>query len=537
VVAQAPNPPDEAERLAALEALGILDTPPEARFDRVTRLAKRLFAVEISLVTLVDANRQWYKSCIGLAERESPRAVSFCAHAILSDEILVIPDARADPRVADNSNVTGEPRIRFYAGKPIRAPSGHRIGTLCVVDKRPREFGSEDRTALGDLAALVEDELRAGHVTEVALQLQRAEASLRAVMSGAAEGIATLDREGVVTFINPAAAASLGYEPAELMGCSLHQMVHHSRADGSPYPIEDCPMHATLAGGPGVRNSEEVFWRKDGNWLPIEYTCTGIRENGMITGAVATWSDITERRELERMKDEFISSVSHELRTPLTSIKGYVEALLAGDAGGFGVDQRAFLEVIDRNADKLHSLISDLLLLARLRSHREDPVSDPVEIIPLVESVLEELWPAATAKGIELEREVAGGAVRGDERQLGQALANLVGNAIKFTPGAGTVRICSEEREGSVIISVSDQGVGIPAEDLSRLGTRFFRARTAEGTEGTGLGLAITREIVASHGGSFECESEPGKSSTFPFATAPRRLRRGVRRGSAERRP
>lgn len=151
--------PDEAERLAALRALNLLDTPAEERFDRFTRLVKRMFDVPIALVSLVDENRQWFKSRDGLALAEGPRDTSFCGHAIGADGILVIPDATRDARFHDNPLVTGDPHIRFYAGRPLSAPGGHKIGTLCLIDRKPRSLDAEDLVALDDLAHLVEREL------------------------------------------------------------------------------------------------------------------------------------------------------------------------------------------------------------------------------------------------------------------------------------------------------------------------------------------------------------------------------------------
>lgn len=156
-----PIPANEPLRLATLKSLEILDTAPEERFDRLTRLARRLFGVPIAVVSLVDANRQWFKSCDGLPDREAPRSTSFCGHAIVSDDILLVPDARLDGRFHDNPLVTGEPMIRFYAGRPLAAGNGARLGTLCLIDTRPREFGTEDCALLHDLAQMAEQELAA----------------------------------------------------------------------------------------------------------------------------------------------------------------------------------------------------------------------------------------------------------------------------------------------------------------------------------------------------------------------------------------
>ena len=146
----APFPENEAKRILALYALNILDTPPEDRFDRVTRLAVKMFDVPIALVSLVDTERQWFKSCQGLDTLETPRTVSFCSHAILQDKAFIIPDARLDPRFADNPIVTGEPYVIFYAGYPISLADGSKIGTLCLIDHKPRQLSPEDIEALLD---------------------------------------------------------------------------------------------------------------------------------------------------------------------------------------------------------------------------------------------------------------------------------------------------------------------------------------------------------------------------------------------------
>jgi len=157
-------PADEEKRLQTLHTLRVLDTAPEERFDRLTRLAKRLFEVPTVLISLVDANRQWFKSRVGMKATETPRRISFCAHAILGEDLFLIPDAQRDPRFADNPLVTGEPFIRFYAGQPLRASDGTKLGTLCLIDQRPRRLGEEDIALLKDLATMAEQELMAFHL-------------------------------------------------------------------------------------------------------------------------------------------------------------------------------------------------------------------------------------------------------------------------------------------------------------------------------------------------------------------------------------
>ncbi|MGI9284421.1 MAG: sensor domain-containing diguanylate cyclase [Pseudomonadales bacterium] len=155
------SPQEEMARLQTLWSLNILDTQPEEHFDRLTRMAKRLFGVPIALVSLVDENRQWFKSADGLSVSETPRDISFCGHAILGNDAFVIPDATNDDRFADNPLVLDEPNIRFYAGCPLKFPNGSQLGTLCIIDREPRSLSEEDLEILKDLTLMVERELSA----------------------------------------------------------------------------------------------------------------------------------------------------------------------------------------------------------------------------------------------------------------------------------------------------------------------------------------------------------------------------------------
>ncbi|MEL7450198.1 MAG: sensor domain-containing diguanylate cyclase [Pseudomonadota bacterium] len=153
-------PDNEAARVLALRKLQLLDTQSEERFDRITRTAKRLFDVDTCLVSLVDSDRQWFKSRQGLDATETPREISFCGHAILEQQILVVEDATQDPRFFDNPLVTGDPGIRFYAGVPLHSPDGYHVGTLCLIHGEPRTCSAEDEASLQDLAGLVEDQMQ-----------------------------------------------------------------------------------------------------------------------------------------------------------------------------------------------------------------------------------------------------------------------------------------------------------------------------------------------------------------------------------------
>ena len=153
----APLPADEDERLSALRALLLLDTPPEERFDRLARFVAEQLDVPIALLTLVDGQRQWFKARVGIDATETPRDISFCGHAIMKNDLFIVEDASRDPRFSDNPLVTGEPHIRFYAGAPLSAPGGHRIGTLCVIDTVPRTLGPVELSILDALRRLANE--------------------------------------------------------------------------------------------------------------------------------------------------------------------------------------------------------------------------------------------------------------------------------------------------------------------------------------------------------------------------------------------
>lgn len=207
-----PTPPNEAQRLSTLYSLNVLDTPPEERFDRITRIAQQIFGVPIALVSLVDANRQWFKSKQGLSVSQTPREISFCGHAILGEDCLVVPYALEDPIFRDNPLVTEQPNIRFYAGYPLSGPDGTKMGTLCIMDNQPRWFSLAELQPLLDLGKVVEEELASVALNHALAELngQRrklrdSEELFRQIAENVAEVFWTIDLESEsMLYINPA---------------------------------------------------------------------------------------------------------------------------------------------------------------------------------------------------------------------------------------------------------------------------------------------------------------------------------------------
>ena len=268
-------PPDETERLALLRELDLLDTPAEPVFDRVVRLASRLMQVPMAAFSLVDAERQWFKSRVGLEAGETPRADAFCAHTILQDEPLVVPDARQDPRFAHNPLVTGAPAIRFYAGVPVRSSSGLALGALCAIDVVPRQLDAEQKAVLVDLAAIIMREVqyrerlaaarsRLQHSDAV---LDASEARFRAMFEIASVGIALTTPEGRWASVNRALCELLGYTADELEGRGFADVTHEDDRE------EDAVLMDRLARGEvDFLRRQKRYLRKDGSpvWVEVD---------------------------------------------------------------------------------------------------------------------------------------------------------------------------------------------------------------------------------------------------------------------------
>ena len=217
-----PVPADEAARLRTLHAIGLLDSPPDPAFDNLVELVRAVFGVSAAFISLVDAERQWFKAVAGADLRETPRDVSFCAHAICQDAPLVVGDAAADPRFRDNPLVCGGPRIRFYAGVPLRPLDGQPVGTLCIADVQPRAFGAAERDTLTRFARQAEALIRHHRAGLEARRqhdaLERAVARKQALLNQAAVGIVRITSRGIVEQVNPFAQQILGYSADELLG-------------------------------------------------------------------------------------------------------------------------------------------------------------------------------------------------------------------------------------------------------------------------------------------------------------------------------
>jgi len=352
------------------------------------------------------------------------------------------------------------------------------------------------------------------------------------ILESVGDGIYGIDLEGRVTVVNSAAAQMLGYKPREMLGRPRHELIHHTRADGSPYPVEDCPITNSLKNLDTVRVSNEVFWRKDGTSFPVDYVARPQidmrtnpadperRANGRAVGVVVAFTDITERRALDRMKDEFISTVSHELRTPLTSLRAALGLLSGGGLAARPEKTKQMVEIALANTDRLVRLVNDILDLERIGSGK-------AELHYTISSADDLLRRAATLQQADAARAKIqfsfGGdpaSVWADADRILQTLANLISNAIKFSPPGSEIQLLARRiADDEAQFEVRDQGRGIPQEKLEQIFERFQQVDASDSRSkgGTGLGLAICRSIVQQHGGRIWATSTPGKGSAFYF--------------------
>ncbi len=764
-------PVDEPARLVALRALNLLDTPTEERFERITRTAIRTFDVPIALVSLVDADRQWFKSCQGLALSETLRSISFCGHAILQDQVLIIRDAWLDPRFSDNPLVTGDPHIRFYAGQPLTASDGSRIGTLCLLDRRPRDFSVEDCHALRDLAYWAERELQTVQLSDVLDAVQESEVRYRSLIGALSEGIVLQDRAGAIQTCNESAERILGLSADQMMGrTSFDPLWYAVHEDGSAFPVAEHPaivslttgrscnnvvMGVSISAGPfkwvtinsrpifhdqatepsavvcsfaditerkqaeeALRAAEQRFrtlveqlpaityvaaldsasstiytspqieamlgfsqaewmadhelWRRQihpddytrvmadmllsqstGVPVPSEYrmlTRTGqprwfrdqavivrdpagkplfmqgimfditerklteaalsvsearqralldaipdamfrLNRDGMYLDVHADTSalllapamlvgkslfdalppdvarqclacieqalqteavqfteyqlvleqkvhdfearvvvcaenevliivrDITDRKNIERLKNEFVSTVSHELRTPLTSIRGALGLIMGGVAGDISPKARAMVDIASKNSERLIRLINDILDIDKIESGKMIFNLQPVELMPLLELAIDinRAYGQQFDITFTLESSIAGVWVYADSDRLIQALTNLLSNAAKFS-SAGMSVLVSLARRGDILrIAIHDRGPGIPEKFREQLFQKFAQADASDARQkgGTGLGLSITKAIVEKLGGQIDVMIVPDVGSIF----------------------
>ncbi|MBE3588311.1 MAG: HAMP domain-containing protein [Thermoanaerobacteraceae bacterium] len=329
------------------------------------------------------------------------------------------------------------------------------------------------------------------------------------ILANLAEGVIATDRQGRVILLNPGAERVLELKQDEVLHRSLEE-------------IKDCPSLVTLfreAMAAGEQRWSELAITGGKLVLLVRVTPLWEEKKG-IYGAVGVLQDITEFKKTEQLRRDLIADVSHELRTPLTSIQGFCEALLDGVEEDRSAQEEC-LKMIHRESLRLNQLINELLDLARLEAGKVNWELNPIEVSDLFAGVLFKLKPQLAEKQIRVEQEIPPGVpvVPGNAGRIEQVLSNLLENAIRFSPPGGVIKMQASYNENEVSISVSDQGPGIPEEELPFIWERFYRVEKSRSRAlgGTGLGLAIVKQIVENHGGKVAVNSRQGTGSTFSF--------------------
>lgn len=394
----APLPANEAERLDALRRYDILDTAPEQELDDLTRLVSYICGTPMAMLSLIDSDRQWFKSRVGTDTTETPRDIAFCAHAILDTDLFVVPDAARDVRFKDSPLVTDGMRVRFYAGMPLITPDGHALGTLCAVDRVPRELTPEQKDALQALA---------------------------------------------------------------------RQTMTHFR----------------------------------------------LRESYI------------QLRKLEELRDSLTHMIVHDLRQPLQALLGGLETVPL--MGELSEEQSEFLQMSHQGGEILLGMINDLLDINKMEEGSLKLERADLDPHTVVQAAVSQLRMLARERKLALEQDLPPDLppICADADKLRRTLANLLGNAVKFTPNGGRITASARRAEDrdSLVFCIEDTGEGIPEEAFGRIFEKFGQVETRKAGRkmSTGLGLTFCKMVVEAHGGRIWVESELGKGSRFLF-TIPR---------------
>jgi len=386
--------------------------------------------------------------------------------------------------------------IRELASKALEMASGDL--TLKFSDNKNDEVGE-----LGKALNSMRDNIKS-KMEEVVTNNSRFEAVLMSMF----EGVMAIDLNGNIILMNTALKEMLHIKDTNIMGRKPIELVRNINIQNIAEKV--------------IKRSDGVLSLEENLLMPYNKTllihASPVVKDNDVFGAVLVFSDITELRKLETIRRDFVANVSHELRTPISSIKGYAETLLDGALSDKD-NAHNFINIINMEASRLASLINDILDLSKIESEMFKLNLEEKDIKDLISTSIDRVKQAIDIKGIKIENNVGSLKVKYDEALLGQAVINLIHNAIKYSDSNSVINVYSEAKGDRVVISVQDSGIGIPEKDLPRIFERFYRVDKARSKDlgGTGLGLSIVKHIVQAHGGEVSVESVEGVGSTFSF--------------------
>jgi NtrC-family two-component system sensor histidine kinase KinB len=498
-----------AQQLAHTASVLATELDPAAVLDEIARQALTLVGVDAAAIRLVEGDELVVSGLEGVPDADrllgdrSPLTGRLAGEVAQSRQPLALEDAAADERhlAADAVLRSG---LRAYVAVPLVAAEGAVHGVLSLYAREPRPWRRDEIEALTALAAGASAALQNAELYQrVAIEKERS----FAILANIADGIVAVDRDGAVVLWNRAAEEVTGVAAAEAVGRTPQQVLGR-RLEGDGETLERDRLV------PIVRGGEEV-------WLSL--TEAVMRDPaGAVAGRIYAFRDISADRLVEQMKTEFVTTVSQELRRPLTSIYGFAETLLRRDINFGEEERRTFLGYIASESERLTSIVDALLNVARLDAGDLQISLGPTDVAAAVDQVVSEQGELAGVNGHRFVVEVPSEplAAEADPDKLRQVLANLVDNAIKYSPEGGTVTVAARLQDDHVEISVSDEGVGIPEAEQERIFRKFYRADGSglrAGQGGTGLGLFIVRGLVTAMGGRIWVTSREGEGASFTF--------------------
>ena len=533
----------DVERLKKLADINMMDSPIEEAFDRLTRLASKIIGVPVSLVSLIDADRQFMKSSFGLdpilAEaRMMPLSYAICRHVTALGEPIIAPDT-LENEITKDDLIVRDFGLRSYLGMPLKLTDGTTLGSFCAIDYEPHEWTENDIEIMRELAASV--------MTEIELRVENrkrneAEAELilrKTAIESSNAGISIADKrlpDMPLIYVNESFTRSTGYSYEEAIGhnCRFLQGDNHDQKGLDT-------IRAAIKSGESCEVTLRNY-RKDGTPFWNDLRISPIRDDdGVVTHYVGVSDDVTERIELQnereglisdlktarriaeensRLKSDFLATMSHELRTPMNAIEGFTSIML-NKMGGAEYNEKTerYLNRINGNSQRLLKLINDFLDLSRIESGRLELVSSPFSARRLVELIRDGIGSLAEQKKVGFSIEVDENLpemLLGDDEAISKIIVNLLGNAIKFTKEGGVILKLKSDDENWQII-VSDTGIGIPPHAREYIFDEFRQVDQTSKREfgGSGLGLAITQRLVRAMNGTIVLDSEVGEGSTF----------------------
>jgi len=446
------------------------------------------------------------KALGALQKRKMRIGEGVAGYALEQGRTINVPDVNAEPLFVRDSD---DPGFKSLLVVPLILGQ-KRIGTLSVDSEKVCAFTEDDERLLTTLATQAAIAIENARLYQEAIEEKR---KTETILKETFNGLVVVDKDMRITAFNPGAETITGYLSEEVVGKGLSEVFGPEVwGDGSL-------LQKAISRGERVAPQEVVFSGKLGP-RDVLLGVTPLRDSkGEIFGYLLSFADITQLKEVDRLKSNIVANVSHEFRAPLTSIKAYTELLLDELDEGDKATRHRFLTIIDEETDRLTILVNDFLDLSRLESGRFELMKRPLNLGKVVDHVVSLLSIQARNKGVDIKVDISPdlSPVFADEELMVILIRNLLSNAIKFSYEGGEVKVRVWEQDGQLILSVSDQGIGIPSEDLPYLFEKFYRVRSAAelGIKGTGLGLALAKEAAEAHGGRIEVESEVGVGSCF----------------------